>query len=181
LSLPSGVHCAVPTAQSNANSSSFFTEPVRGWLAMLGISGNGVVILPEYKRFELVFSWYCKGSMPLDTLEWRLIPEEVPDGSSLKSSFHLGLITGLAAINGAGPDGCGRIEVSQDEPIAKLHLRDFRPATVQIKVLLDGREVAAQETALQSDLNSELSILLPALPRQSAPLLVQVWEGPEML
>ncbi|NLF92435.1 MAG: hypothetical protein GX564_01000, partial [Oligosphaeraceae bacterium] len=181
LPLPSGVHCAVPDAKSNTHGSSFFTQPVRGWLAMLGVSGKGVVILPEYKRFELAFSWYCKGSSPLDTLEWRLMPEEVPDGASLNTSFELGLVNGLAAINGAGPAGCGQVRIAPSGPVAELQLQGFRPAAVQVKVLLDGREVAARETSLQPERNSELSLPLPALPAQSAPLLVQVWEGPKLL
>ena len=181
LPLPSGVHCAVPNAQNNARGLSFFTQPVRGWLAMLGVSGKGVVVLPEYKRFELAFSWYCKGSTPLDTLEWRMIPEEVPDGASLKSSFGLGLVNGLAVINGAGQDGCGKVRISPSGPVAELQLQGFRPAAVQVKVLLDGREVAARETSLQPERISELSIPLPALPAQSVPLLVQVWEGQKML
>ncbi len=181
LPLPDGVFCAVPNAKSNAQGSSFFIEPIRGWLAMLGASGNGVVILPEYKRFELAFSWYCKGSMPLDTLEWRMIPEQVSDGSSLKSSFQLGLVSSLASINGAGEAGCGKIEFPAEGKAVQLNLQGFRPAKVQIKVLLADQEVAEQAATLQPDQNSELTIPLPALPQQSTALLVQVWEGQKML
>ncbi len=165
----------VPSASSNNR---FFREPVRGWLAMIGKSGNGVVILPEYKRLALVYAWWCKESLPLDTMEWRLFPEKIQAGNSLKTTFELGIISGLDKISGAGTDGCGVIElpgqiITGTIPI-KLKLNGFTEKEIRYKALLNGQVVAEGKSSMKPEQVTEAVFELKNISKGVYPLLIQI-------
>lgn len=164
-----------PSEKTNLN---FFREPVRGWFAMIGRSGNGVVILPEYKRLELVYAWWCKDSLPLDTVEWRMIPEKIKAGSILKTSYALGVIAGLDRIDGAGNDGCGRIEVPSDAEPGNVPLRvrltGFTAKNVTLRLFLNDQAVAEQNSKLIPGQSTAVSFELRNVGKGVHKLVLQV-------
>ncbi|MBQ7651939.1 MAG: hypothetical protein IJS15_13325, partial [Victivallales bacterium] len=72
--------------------------PVRGFMGMVGNSGTGVVMLPEFRRLDSTYSWYCKYHGTHDTLEWKYVPEKIPAGGEMRTSFALGIVKGMPLI-----------------------------------------------------------------------------------
>ena len=171
-----GITSFVPSEKTNRF---FFREPVRGWIAMLGQNGGGVALMPEYKRLDLVYSWWCRNHLPLDTLEWRLIPEEIREGRALKTVYSLGIIHGLKGINGTGEDGCGQIllpsEVKAGKVSVKAEFCGFAEKKTVLRLFLDGKLAAERKDAeLRPEQRTEYSFELNGLRKGVYELILQV-------
>lgn len=168
----------IPSEKNNLN---FLREPVRGWFAMIGRSGNGIVLLPEYKRLDLVYAWWCKGSLPLDTVEWRMIPEKIKEGSILKTAYALGVISGFDRIDGAGNDGCGAIILpdgvkSGNVPI-KVKLTGFTGKDIKLRLLLNDKVIAEQNSKLTPEQLTKNSFELKDIKKGVYKLTVEVLDA----
>ena len=143
-----GVSDYVPSAKTDRT----ILVPVRGFVGMVGKSGTGVVMLPEFKRFESANSWYCKTTSSHDTLEWKCVPEKIPAGGEMKTTFSLGVVSGMPEIGGAGEIGYGAFDVAA----RKLRLSGFAARDVDVRILLDGKEIATHKTKLAPKAVTEL-------------------------
>lgn len=133
-----GIERFVPSDASNRK---LITNPVRGWLSMLGKKGNGVILIPEFKRLHMVYSWYCKAAEASDTMEFRLRAAEIPEGSSLTSPFYLAVAANLPQISGAGAAGEGFLSVGKNG-MASVKLSGFRNQNVTLELVADGKVLA---------------------------------------
>ena len=148
---------------SKATNSNFKRDLTRGWTAVIGKSGVGVVCLFEYKKSDLVYSWYCRNFSPLDTLEWRLRPEDIPAGKSLKTWFELAAVDGMQKIGGAGSAGCGEIIIPENiapnsQSKIKILLEGFMPKKARIDIFVGGQKKASRNVQLMTGKSSKVHV-----------------------
>ena len=127
--------------------------PVRNYICMLGQSGTGVVMLPEFRRLDSTNTWYCKYVTTHDTLEWKYVPEKIPSGSELKTRFSLGIVKNMHTIGGAGNAGYGAFDIAEK----KLRLSAFSQCDAVVVISLDGKTVAESKVALAPGRISEIA------------------------
>lgn len=132
--LASGIH------RERAGSNRFYSEPVRGFVAMLSDKSRcGTALLVEYRKFKLAYSWNSiNHTIKRNTLEFRNIPEKVSPGSSLAVNYAVGIISQLDAIHGAGVDGCGKLNNDGGKISAEIY--GFRNFTGFAVLKCDGRQ-----------------------------------------
>lgn len=174
----SGVKSFTPSPAGNKN---FERNLTRGWAAVIGKSGLGAVCLFEYKRVELVYSWFCRDAMPLDTLEWQLRPEKIPAGNSLETWFELGVVSGMPKISGAGAVGCGEIivpeKVAPNSPNeVRILLEGFAPKKIRLDILIDGKKIMSRELELRTCNPVEIPIRIDSGSAGSRIVSMQVYE-----
>lgn len=111
----------------------------RNFMAMIGSKSLlGVVVLPEYKQMEQLYSWYCKSTNPFDTIEFRLLKDKVDNGASVSKSFSIAAISGLKTIHGAGKTGAGFL---QNTPKGiELNLTGFERVNENFTLYIDGKK-----------------------------------------
>ena len=126
--------------------------PVRGFMGMVGKSGTGVVMLPEFRRLDSTYSWYCKYSDTHDTLEWKYVPEKIPASGEMKTSFSLGIVKNMPMLGGAGAIGYGVFDVAA----RKLRLSSFSPTDADVVISLDGKPITTRRVSLAPGKVSEL-------------------------
>lgn len=127
--------------------------PVRSFIGMVGKSGTGVVMIPEFRRLDSTYSWYCKYHGSHDTLEWKYVPEKIPAGGEMKTSFALGIVKGMPMMGGAGKAGYGAFDVAA----GKLLLSSFSPCDAEVVVFLDGKQIASSKLSLAPGKVTELA------------------------
>ncbi len=127
--------------------------PVRGFMGMVGASGTGVAMLPEFRRLDSSYSWYCKYHGSHDTLEWKYVPEKIPAGGEMKTSFALGIVKGMPMLGGAGKAGYGVFDIAAK----KLQLSAFAPCDVEVVISLGGKPVANSKLSLAPGKISEVA------------------------
>ena len=141
-----GIQRFVP---SDATNKKLITNPVRGWLGMLNKKGTGVILIPEFKRLHMVYSWYCKAGDALDTMEFRLQPTEIPEGTSLVSPFYLAVAANLPQISGAGAEGEGFLAISKTGT-ATVQLSGFRNLDITLELAADGKVLARKNARFKT-------------------------------
>lgn len=179
--LASGVLPAVPTAEKNGRGSRFHTEPVRGWSGMLGSSGTGVLLLAEYRRFELAYSWYCLDTAPLNTVELRLIPETIAEGETLRTQLQIGVCAEMETVDGAGAVACGAVFLPEKREPGVLPVRvawhPFQDQAAQVRFVVDGQALQTVPLQLQAGRKTEQRLTLEPVPAGAATLRVELLDG----
>ncbi|MBE6372316.1 MAG: hypothetical protein E7055_09630 [Lentisphaerae bacterium] len=148
----------------------FYKEPIRGWVAATG-GKSGIVLLPEYKKFGLTFSWNCIGVNKRNTLEFRLIPERVTAGQKTVCKFEAGLLR-HGEINGAGGAGYGKLTLENGKITAVL--RGFASHKYRALLNVDGKKSAPVYVDLSPDKDVSVSFPAPAAGKTAA---VEVIDG----
>ena len=141
-----------------SGSNLFHKEPIRGWVAVTG-GTSGAVLLPEYRKFALAFSWRCLGPYKRNTLEFRLVPEKVMPGKSMTCRFEAGLISGVSELHGAGSAGYGTLRRNGNDLTAVL--RGFAPVKGKARLNADDRRSAPVPVVLSPGKEVAVSFPLP--------------------
>ena len=88
-------------------------EPSRGWSAVAGESGEGIVCLFDYRYTKLLY--WCQGNENWSTLEWRNNLVEVSPGESFNTYMRLIPFKGLSSVEGAGDILVGSLNTDKEE------------------------------------------------------------------
>ena len=134
----------------------FYKEPVRGWVASTG-GKSGIVLLPEYKKYGLTFSWNCIGVYKRNTLEFRLIPERIAAGQQMVCNFEAGLLR-HDQLHGAGSAGYGVLTLKDGKLTAVI--RGFESVKAKARLNVDGKKSAPVNVSLVP--NKDVSVSFPA-------------------
>ena len=140
--------CAGGILRELSGSKHFHKEPIRGWVASTTKSKSGIVLLPEYKKFKLAYSWPCLGRFKRNTLEFRLVEELLPAGKTSRSTFASGVIRNLDSLNGAGYAGCGKLTAKNNQLTAEL--QGFSDKSVQLVLFVDRNKKASKKAVLKA-------------------------------
>ncbi len=165
---------------SDASNKKLITNPVRGWLGMLTKKGSGVILIPEFKRLNMVYSWYCKAAEASDTLEFRLQPTEIPEGSSLVSPFLLAVAANLPEISGAGAQGEGFLTVAKDGT-ATVDLSGFTNQNVTLELLADGKVLTRKAAQFKTGKRTSCQFNGVTIPANTNLLSVRILDGKTFL
>ena len=130
-----------------SGSNIFHKEPVRNWMAFIG-GRSGIVLMPEYKKFNLCFSWNCLGSSKRNTLEFRLVKEAVAPGKTTLFRVEAGLLRNMDQIHGAGSAGYGKLELRNNRLTAVL--QGFADSNINAVLKVDGKKIASKKVKLFS-------------------------------
>lgn len=141
-----------------SGSNTFFRNPVRGWLALDTLQ-SGVVLVPEYRKYDLAFSWNCLGARSRNTLEFRLVEESVPPGGQTVLQFAAGVFNALDGIEGAGEAGCGKVVTRNGQLTATLY--GFQSLAATAVLLADGKPLGTKDTTLSAGKTTTVSFDLP--------------------
>lgn len=140
ISIPTenGIVRFVPNAKTNND---FYRDTVRGWLAVSDKNGYGAVNIFDCRYIDAVYSWHCRESLPLDTVEWRFLPATLKAGKKFSTDFAVGLLKGIPNIDGAGFSGAGEISTPkiiypEKKFAAQVSLEGFRPFNAEVVVSL---------------------------------------------
>lgn len=135
----------IPSDKTNGK---MFISPSRNWIGMIGKSGLGVIVMPEYKRLASLYPWYCKSNGKFDTLEFRLIPESIPENSVLESDIMFAVNSKLPLISGAGREASGFLEIKNN--IAQGKLYGFYDCDGKIILFADGKKLGGKNISLKT-------------------------------
>ena len=142
------IPCSGGVLKELTGSKHFHKDPIRGWLAATTKSKSGIVLLPEYKKFKLAYSWPCLGRFKRNTLEFRHVEENLPAGKSSRSTFAAGIIRHLDTLHGAGYSGCGKLSYSNNQITAEI--QGFSDQDVQLVSVIDDRKQATKKASLKA-------------------------------
>ena len=156
---------------SNKSNGKMFVEPARNWIGMIGKSGRGIIVMPEYKRLGVIYPWYCKEYAPLDTLEFRLIPESIPEDSSLETVIFFAAAANLPEISGAGEDAQGFLTVEKN--IVKGKISGFRNCSGTLILTADGKKLSEQKINIKTGNVSVFSFKNTKIPSNAAVVTVE--------
>lgn len=123
--------------REKTGSNIFHKEPIAGWIGVIH-KNSGVVLLPEYRKFNLAYSWSCPNR---DTVEFRNIPEILPAGETVTFRYALAAFNSLDNLNGAGNSGCGSISTADGKLIFKLEGFCNTEANAVLKA--DGKKISS--------------------------------------
>jgi beta-galactosidase len=124
-----GVVSYIPTKKTNND---FYRDLTRGWIAIADSDGAGVVNVFDCRYCDAVYSWYCRAGLPLDTVEWRLLPITLQAGKSFKTEFTIGVFDGMPRIGGAGAAGVGYVKVPEI-----IEAESIMPVTISLEGFAD--------------------------------------------
>ncbi|MBR2427520.1 MAG: beta-galactosidase trimerization domain-containing protein [Lentisphaeria bacterium] len=134
-----GIVAAVPTVKKNTYRSKPVTDFTRNFIAFMAPASKlGVVVLPEYSELDSFYSWYCKSGAPQDTLEFKLIQDQVKNGSSITKQFSIAAVSRLEQLSGAGKTGAGYLKSTPDG--VTLHLTGFANKKETFQLFINGKK-----------------------------------------
>ena len=123
--------------REKTGSNIFHKEPIAGWIGVIH-KNSGVILLPEYKKFNLAYSWNCPHR---DTVEFRNVPEIVPAGGKTVFRCNLAVFDKLSNLNGAGDAGCGSLAAADNKLILNLEGFSNHDAVATLKA--DGKKISS--------------------------------------
>ena len=142
-----GIRAAVPSFRNNTRAAKPVTDFTRGFAAMVGKKSRlGVVILPDFKETEQIYSWYCKSTNALDTMEFRYLQEKLDNGSSITKTFSVAAVSLLEGLSGAGKTGAGYLKNTATG--VELQLTGFDTVSEKFQLYIDGRKAGSFTAAL---------------------------------
>ena len=144
--------------REKTGSNYFHTAPIAGWFSVIG-QDAGVVMLVDYKKFKLTYSWNTKGSRKRNTAEFRAVEEIIPAGRKTVYNYAIAPFKGLDHLSGAGEAGCGRIAVNGRK--LTLTLTGFASVEAQALLLVDGKKSAVKTVLLQAGKVNQYTFSLP--------------------
>ena len=145
----SGIKKMIPSKEKNTHNYEYDTDLSRNWCAM-NIKGKraGAVVIGEFPRMDMTYSWYCKGTMPMDTLEMRTYTEIIPQGQSSTWNFTVGIMSLLDTIDGAGEHGCG--EIRNENGKTAVNLYAFKNIKGTAEAVVNGKVVEKYPVAVNA-------------------------------
>ena len=151
-----GIKKMVPSFEKNTYNYSYDTDLSRNWCAM-NVTGKrtGAVIVAEYPKIDMVYSWYCKATLPMDTLELRTYTEIVPPGQSRTWNFTVAVMSSLDTIDGAGDHGCG--EIKNENGKSAVNLYAFRDITGTAEAVVKGKTIEKYPVAVKAGKTRKVS------------------------
>lgn len=141
--------------REKTGSNIFHKEPIAGWIGVIH-KNSGLVLLPEYKKFNLAYSWKCPQR---DTVEFRNVPEVIAAGDKVVFRYNLALFNSLDGISGAGDAGCGSLALDNGRLVLKLEGFSNAKATAVLKA--DGKKITSIPVVLNTAEVSKYSFDLP--------------------
>lgn len=142
--------------REKTGSNVFHKEPIAGWIGVIH-KNSGVVILPEYKRFALAYSWNCPNR---DTVEFRNVPEVIHAGEKKIFRYALGTFSALDNLNGAGDAGCGKIAVVNGK--LNLALEGFTNQDCKAVLKVNGKKISEKAVKLNAGKVNQYTFDLPS-------------------
>ena len=146
----SGVQKFVPSEKTNGK---MIVNHTRNWLGMIGKSGRGMIVMPEYYRLGIIYPWFCKSFSPLDTVEFRLIPESIPEDSAMETTILFAAAAHLPEISGAGPEGEGFVSIEKENIRGKIS--GFMTCSGKLVLLVDGKKSGEKKIDIKTGQVSE--------------------------
>lgn len=142
-----GIRSAIPNYRDNVRNFKPVTDFTRGFAAMMGTKSRlGVVMLPDFKETGQIYSWYCKSTNPLDTLEFRHLQSKIDNGSSVTKKFSVAAVSLLEGLSGAGKTGAGFLKNTSSG--VELQLTGFDTVNEKFQLYIDGKKAGSFTAAL---------------------------------
>ena len=144
--------------REKTGSNFFHTAPIAGWFGVI-TKDSGVVMLPEYKKFKLSYSWKTMGGKKRNTAEFRAVEEIIPAGKETFYNYAIAPFKGLNHLNGAGNAGCGEIRVKDGK--LTLRLTGFAKSAASAQLIVDGKKLEKKSVELVPGAVKEYTFTLP--------------------